>query len=47
MRSYGKESKLDNIFVFVWGTGDIYDDMYKQGINCVDLNERNGNLSIQ
>lgn len=42
MRSYGKESKLDNIFVFVWGTGDIYDDMYKQGINCVDLNERNG-----
>ena len=42
MRSYGKESKLDNIFVFVWGTGDIYDDMCNQGINCVDLNERNG-----
>lgn len=42
MRSYGKASKLDNIFVFVWGTGDIYDDMCNQGINCVDLNEKNG-----
>lgn len=42
MRSYGKESKLDNIFVFVWGTGDIYGDMCNQGMNCVDLKEKNG-----
>lgn len=42
MRSYSKESHLENIFVFVWGTGDIYDDMCKQGIKCVDLHEKNG-----
>lgn len=42
MRSYSKESHLDNIFVFVWGTGDIYDDMCNQGIKCVDLKEKNG-----
>lgn len=42
IRSYGKESQLDNIFVFVWGTGDIYDDMCNQGMNCIDLREENG-----
>ena len=42
MRSYSKKSQLDNIFVFVWGTGDIYNDMYNQGIECINLNEKNG-----
>ena len=42
IRSYGKESRLDNIFVFVWGTGDIYYDMCNQGMNCIDLREKNG-----
>lgn len=42
MRSYGKESKHDNIFVFVWKTGVVYDDMCNQGITCVYLQEKNG-----
>ena len=42
MRSYSKESHLDNIFVFVWGTGDIYDDMCNQGTKMCRLEEKNG-----
>lgn len=42
MRSYSSKSQLDNVFVFVWGAGSIYDDMCAQGVKCVNLKEENG-----
>lgn len=40
VQQYSLKSQLDNIFVFVWGGGDIYDEMKSRGISCINLNEK-------
>ena len=42
MREYAHYSNHDNIFVFVWGGGEVYEDLKAEGVKTIVLNERNG-----
>lgn len=42
LQKYSLRSKLDNVFVFVWGGGDVYKEMQNCGIPCINLEEKRG-----
>ena len=44
IREYSFKSKQDNVFIFVWEKGPIYDEMVKQGIPCKYMGEKQGHF---
>lgn len=42
LREYSSRSRLDNIFVFVWDGGPVYEEMKNNGIPCILLGAPTG-----
>ena len=42
LNKYSLLSEMDNVFVFVWGGGAIYESMKAQNIPCININEKQG-----
>lgn len=42
LRQYSLRSKLNHVFVFVWGGGSVYEEMQACGIPCINLEEKHG-----